>query len=156
MAERNCELDRFTVLDKMRRARDDLDRAIGTMERVHADHAYPTRSVEPTSGGSPSDPTLRAAATPDLALREYSRGVNKIRSIVGWILDDLGRAPRQPDTLCVNCRWQSATHPRGNPKRCEACDRYKRRNGIERPPDVIADAKERAAAADERRRRWAS
>jgi hypothetical protein len=148
-----CQLDRWTVIDKAVQLRNDLDLVIATMRRDEADHHTPSSAVEPTTGGGPSDPTFHRAANPNPVLREYERDINRCRSIIGRIRDELGRKPRRPNSSCVNCGWKSATHPKSRPTHCEACDRFRRRNHYERPRDLCEAEKERHYEKERRQRR---
>jgi hypothetical protein len=88
----------------------------------------------PVSGGGTSDPTFTVVTDKH---RHVSRDrIGKALLAALRILDDeMARQKPQPEgkDRCSNCGWAPSTHG----KRCEACDRWKRRHhGEERPRNV--------------------
>lgn len=154
MTERDCAADRPGLERLAHRLVEEAVRFKWNVLRAKADHAYPSGTGEPVSGGGPSDPTASRVMTHDPGSLDLKKGGNKALSHLTRVNDDYERQPVTPDQPCRNCGWKTATHPKSNPRECEACDRYRRRNhGTPRPRDLWEAELERERAKESDRRR---
>lgn len=128
-----------------------LSEAIAQQVDFHVEGStMPGRSIEPVSGGDPSDPTGRASERTDPVLAgavpKLQAAISKANRASEYL------APTNPTPIdCKicgpNCPGECrAVHPRDNPRRCDSCYQHERRHNRDRTHQEIAEHRERMSA----------